>query len=133
MNINKPYTSLKTAFFAALLAAGVFVFLFFYIGINQRKFSYEDSKLLAREISRKAASETEIYFASAVQAARSMEQKAVIYKSLKADRENINNLLLTNLNLNPNFLAIWTMWEHNAYDGRDTYFRKEEQIGRAHV
>ncbi len=122
----RHYTSSTTAFFAALLAAMVFLFLFFYLGINQRKFSYADSKQIAKEISRKLAGETEAYFTSSLMIARSMAQRALIYQKLGADRQEIVNMLKVAVMRNPNFLGVWTMWEHNAFDGKDNYYTTNE-------
>lgn len=122
----RQYTSTTTAFIAALLVAVIFLFLFFYLGINQRKFSYEDSKQIAKEVSRKAAAETEAYFTSSLMIARSMVQRALIYQKLGADRQEIVNMLKTAVVRNPNFLGAWTMWEHNTYDGKDNFYRKNE-------
>jgi len=122
----RHYTSSTSAFFAALLAAMVFLFLFFYLGINQRKFSYADSKQIAKEISRKVAGETEAYFTSSLMIARSMTQRALIYQKLGADRQEIVNMLKVAVMRNPNFLGVWTMWEHNAFDGKDNYYTDNE-------
>lgn len=123
----KPYTSSRTAFFAALLAAIVFVFLFFFLGINQRKHTYEDAKLLAKEISKNATKETEFFFKTSFDMARSIAHTSTVLKSTGADRQYIVSLLKTNILKNPNFLAVWTMWEHNAYDGKDSIYKKVEE------
>lgn len=122
----KPYTSSRTAFFAALLAAIVFVFLFFFLGINQRKHTYEDAKQLAKEISRNAARETELFFKTSFDKARSIAQSATIYQKTGADRQEVVELLKSATLSNPSFLAVWTMWEHNAYDGKDDLYQKNQ-------
>ena len=122
----KPYTSSRTAFFAALLAAIVFVFLFFFLGINQRNHTYEDAKQLAKEISRNAARETELFFKSSFDRARSIAQSATIYKKTGTDRQEVVELLKSVTFSNPSFLAVWTMWEHNAYDGKDDLYRQNQ-------
>ena len=47
-------------------------------------------------------------------------------KGLKADslaeRSNANALLKGVLHENPSFLAVWTAWEPNAFDGQDSSF-----------
>jgi PAS domain S-box-containing protein len=125
MNPNKIHTNLVVAFCATVLTAFLFLFLFFNIGIKNRKYTYEDSKTLAKEISRKAANETEVYISSALLTARSVTEKAVIYKKLGGTREDIIQLLLDALDKNRNIMGAWTMWEPNAFDKRDKFFRKD--------
>jgi PAS domain S-box-containing protein len=122
---RKTHTSLLVAFFAAILTALLFVFLFFIIGVKSRKYTYEDSKLLAREISHKAASETMVYLSSALLTARSLEEKALIYRKVAGDRDDINQMLKDAVNQNSNFMGAWTMWEPNAFDNRDREYRHD--------
>lgn len=126
MSRSKINTNLAVAFIATVLTAIVFLFLFFYIGINHRNYSYDDSKLLAKEISRKAAAETETYFTSALMIARSMAQRGILYKKFGVDRQEIVEMLKTSIERNSNFLAAWTMWEHNSYDSKDKLYTTNE-------
>jgi PAS domain S-box-containing protein len=119
--IKKPRinTNLKIAFIATGFTAVVFIFLFVYIGITQRNYSYEESKLLAKEISRNAAIKTENHFTGALMICRSMTRYAVIFRKVGLDRQEIVEMLKNTLVKGYNYLAVWTMWEHNAYDGKD--------------
>jgi PAS domain S-box-containing protein len=126
MHEKKPQVNIWLALVATVFTAFLFLFLYFFIGINQKKYTYEDSKALAREISRKAASETESYFTSTIMIARSMAQRAIIYQEQKADRKEVVELLKVAINRNANFLAAWTMWEPNSYDGSDASFIHDE-------
>ncbi len=121
----KARPSLLIAFIATVFTAFAFIFLFFFIGYNQRNNAYEDSKLLAKEISRKAAFETQVYLASALMTARSIDQRAQIIRKYNGDRKEIVNLLRNTLVRNPNFMGAWTMWEPNAYDNKDKLFTND--------
>jgi PAS domain S-box-containing protein len=125
MTPKKTRTNLLLAFSATMFTAILFFFLFFNIGIKNRRYTYEDSKTIAREISRKAASETGVYLSSALIAARSMEEKALIYKKLGGTRQDILRLLLSSLNSSAIFMGAWTMWEPNAFDNRDGLYRHD--------
>jgi len=120
---KKAHTNPKVAVFITILTAFVFLFLFVYIGINTRKYTYEDSKLLAKEVSRKAAVETENYLTTALMVGRAMEQKIQVIRKSKLDRSSIIDILKSSLLRNPNFLATWTIWEPNAFDGKDHEFK----------
>ena len=118
----KPYVKLKTAYLATILTILAFLSLFFYIGIENRANSYNDSKLFAIEVSRKAAFETQIYLSSAIMSARSIEQRAKILKKYGGSRQELFSILETTLERYPNYMGAWTMWEPNAYDNKDKDF-----------
>lgn len=106
-----------------MLTAIAFIALFLYLGVNQRKLIYSDSKLLAKEISRKAAIETEKYLSSALSMAKSMKQQSDLVKKFGGNRDEIKGILIRGLEGNNNILATWTLWEPNAFDNKDNYFR----------
>lgn len=121
----KPYTGPKTALAVTLLTAIVFIVLFLYLNFNQRELAYNDSKQLAQEISRKAAIETHKYLVSTLMAAKSVEQSIRIVSELKGDRNRIKEILFESLMENHNFLAIWTLWEPNAFDEKDNIYKNK--------
>lgn len=43
-------------------------------------------------------------------------------KTGSSDREEVNHILRTVLEKNPNFVGVWTCWEPNAFDGKDKEF-----------
>jgi len=128
---SKPYTSSKTAVIVAIVTAIVIILLFAYLGINQRKLIYNDSKLLAQEISRKAAVETEKYFVSALVVAQSVKYQLVTLHDLKGSRSNVRSILQNGLMQNNDFLAVWTLWEPNAFDGKDYLYIKDSTYNDA--
>lgn len=56
-----------------------------------------------------------------------MGSSATIVKKLKGDRSEIIKILQDELALNPNFLATWTLWEPNAFDGKDDSFKNSSR------
>ena len=122
---TKLNIKLKLAYAATILALLTFIFLFLYIGIENRRNAFEDSKLLAKEISRKAALETEVYLSSALMSARSLEQRAKIIKRLGGERQEIIYMLLEAVKRNPNVLSAWTLWEPDAFDGKDSRYMND--------
>lgn len=108
---------------AAILTACAFLFLYFYIGISQRKKTYNDSKWIAIQQSRNAAIDVENYFLKAIMTARALTLQSIVYYKEGASRSKIVDLLKEPATKNPDFLAIWTMWEPNFYDGNDIKFR----------
>jgi signal transduction histidine kinase/CheY-like chemotaxis protein len=126
MAYKRTRTKLFHAVIAAILAAFVFIFLYFYIGVNQKKYTYEDSKTIAMEVSRRTAKQIEEYFIFAWRTARSLANQSIIYQKQGAGRDRIVELMRGSIEKNPNFLSVWTMWEPNFYDGKDSYFKNKE-------
>lgn len=122
MNLLRPNTNLKTAIFVTIITAIVFISLFSFIGIKTRDFAYEDSKRLAKEISRKEAIATEMYISSALMVARSLVQKSQIIREGGLSRDYFVKNIKASLTRNPEILAIWTMWEPNCFDNKDAYY-----------
>jgi PAS domain S-box-containing protein len=125
MQPDRKSSSLLLAFAAAITTALLFLFLFFNIGIRNRKYTYEDSKKLAREISRNTASDIREYFSLALVSARSVRDRALIYRKLGGAREDVTQMMRETLINNPHFMGVWTMWEPNAFDKRDKYFSRD--------
>lgn len=118
MNQQKATSKLMLAVIAAVLTAGVILFLYFYIGVKQRRNTYEDSKWIAIHQSRHAAIEVEQFFIRAIMVARSLKNQSLIYFKSGADRLKIVDLVKTTLQKNSDFLAIWTMWEPQYYKSK---------------
>jgi len=127
MDVKRSNTKFTVSIIITIVTAILFSFLFLYLGINHRKDVYNDSKELAAEISRKAAFETQVYIWKAIFTAESLEQKARILKNLNGSREEFREMLISALNENTNYLGVWTLWEPNAFDGKD-YKYKEDTI-----
>jgi PAS domain S-box-containing protein len=121
----KPYTKIWTVYSVAILTAVFFIFLFLYFGVNVRQYIYDDSKEIAKEISRKAANETEEYFRSALMIAYSMGKQLLLVKELKGDRSLVRDIIRGELEKNQNFLGTWTLWEPNAFDDKDYKFIRD--------
>jgi len=125
MALKKENTNSIIAIVITIVTALVFSFLFLFLGINHRRDVYNDSKKLAIEISRKAAFETEVYLSSAMINAKSIKQKAQLIRKLKTSRTEICSMLKDAIADNPNYLGIWTLWEPNAFDGKDYLFKED--------
>ena len=114
-----------TAIVVTIVTAILFLFLFLFLGINHRKEVYNDSKILATEISRKAAYETQVYLSNAILIANSLEQNVELVQRLHGSRKEIDRIIHSVIEENPNFLGIWNLWEPNAFDGKDFLYKKD--------
>ena len=127
MPFKKENRSLIIAIIVTVVTAIIFLFLFLFLGINHRKDVYDNSKKLAAEISRKAAHETQSYLSTAIMITRSLEQRLRLIRKYEGSREEINIMLKSAISENPSFLGIWTIWEPDAFDGKD-YLYKDDTL-----
>lgn len=116
---------MTAAVIITIITAILFSFLFLYLGINHRRNVYNDSKLLAAEISRKAAFETQVYFNSALAYAKALEEQVQLLRKLDGSRDELLNMLKSVIEDNSNYLGVWTLWEPNAFDGKDYSYRRD--------
>lgn len=123
MEMKKHKTKHILSVLAATMVGFSFLFLYYYIGVNQRKKTYEDSKWIATQQSRNTAMAVESYFIKPIMIARSLATQSILYYKEKVDRTKIVSLLSKYAKENPEFVAIWTMWEPNFYDGKDVQFK----------
>jgi signal transduction histidine kinase len=122
---KKENTNQITAIVVTIVTALVFLFLFLFLGINHRRDVYNDSKELAIEISRKAAFEIQVYLSSARFNAKSIEEKMQLLRKHEAQRKELSNILKSAMIEHVNYLGIWSLWEPNAYDGKDFLYKKD--------
>ena len=127
LKINK-FTSLnvKFAIFIAISTALIFLFLFLYVGFSQRTATYNDSKTLAQEVSRKASLETEKFFSTAFDVTRELSRNFEIFKNNKIERKIPCQIIRKSLEDNTEFLGIWFVWEPNTYDTKNRVYANTE-------
>jgi methyl-accepting chemotaxis protein len=118
----KPSSKVTLAIIAAFGTALLFGFLFIYIGIKQRRNALVESQNFALEVSKKAALETEKYFANALYITQNMVGSFTVLRKEKAGRDIPVEILKESLRRNENFLSLWMIWEPNAYDNRDEFY-----------
>lgn len=123
IKILKSFSSNRALLVTVIFTAVFFMFHFIYFGVSLRNYVYEDSKETAMELSRKAAKETEQYLTSGLMSARSMGIKVLLVKELGGSREKVREILTSELQRNKDFLGTWTLWEPNAFDGKDYLYK----------
>jgi len=127
LKINK-FTSLKVKFaiFIAISTASIFLFLVIYVGKSQRAAAYSDSKTIAFEVSRKASLETENFFSTAFDVTHELSRNFEVFRNNGIDRKIICQILKKTLEDNRDFLAVWSLWEPNTYDGKDSDYANRD-------
>ena len=100
-----------------------FTFTILYIGTNSRRLAEQEALDKARESAYRYASRVQEELGSAMDTARTLGQS---FEGMKQQgippRDMMDGILKQVLVDNPGFLAVWTCWEPNALDGKDTDF-----------
>jgi PAS domain S-box-containing protein len=124
-NIKKHKAGIVYAIIAAVFTLALLVFQYVYVGIVVRRDAEQNSKELALHTAKELANSVEVYFRDALSVTNSFANNFIVYKQNNLPRQTIYSLMKGSLSLNENFLAIWTMWEPNAYDNRDKFFSND--------
>lgn len=108
-----------------------FIFLFntailLIIGFRTTSEAKKSGAELARLKSGEVALEVERYMEQAILAGHEVANVFIAMKNYQADRNQIPVILKEILKNNASFLALWSMWETDTYDGRDRDFKNDE-------
>jgi len=94
-----------------------------YIGLNARSMAEKEALDKARQTAYRYANQTQAELGRAMEAVRTV---AFSFQGMKQQgvppRDMMDGILKQVLVDNPNFLAVWTCWEPNALDGKDSDF-----------
>ena len=100
-----------------------FTLTIYYIGSNSRQLAEQEALDKARESAYRYASRVQEKLGSAMDTARTLTQS---FEGMKQQgvppRDMMDGILKQVLIDNPDFLAVWTCWEPNALDGKDSDF-----------
>jgi len=120
-----PRQSLATKLLVALcsvitLALGLLIFI---VNRQLSQVAEEQATQLATEVAAHSAAQVNAQLDEALLPARTLAQAFLAQKiSGVTDRRLGDAMLKKVLEENPKLLGVWTLWEPNAFDGRDTAF-----------
>jgi len=90
---------------------------------NMMSKATEDAKELSQVIAKDEAGKVKNYLDQALTTSETLAQAVLTLKQNgKADRELVLQLLKQSMQNNDNYFGVWTMWEPNAFDGRDAEY-----------
>jgi signal transduction histidine kinase len=118
-------SGIRIALIVALTTMMLLFFQYVYIDMVVKRDAEAASKELAKHTAKEIANSVEVYFRDALSISNAYAANFLVYKQNNLSRNTIYKLLEGSLRLNDNFLAIWTMWEPNAYDNRDPEFAND--------
>jgi methyl-accepting chemotaxis protein len=97
------------------------------IGISSTKQAKKAGIELAESQSQEVASNVVLYLNQAVEGLNTLSSSALALRNSKtATRADFNNVLNECLIHNKSYLAIWHMWEPNAFDQKDAIYNKDQ-------
>jgi len=121
----KGINGITVAIVVALFAISLMIFQYFYIGIFLKKQANTNSKEIASFTAKEVSQSIEVYFRDALTVTRTYAENFMVYKHNAIPRTTIYKLMRASLSLNDKFIAIWTMWEPNAYDNNDERYKND--------
>jgi PAS domain S-box-containing protein len=83
--------------------------------------SYESAELISKDIKHTI----ELHFRDAYLINRVFTDNFLIYRKNNIPRTKVYAMIKGSLQINPNLLCIWTMWEHDAYDRKDRQYASD--------
>lgn len=105
-----------------------------YLSMNSRDEALSSAKMLAEATSEKIGALVQAELDDVMNSARTLAVSFVGMKeSDTANRAAVSEMLKRNLENNPSWKGIWTLWEPDAFDGRDNEYRNKlgsDQTGR---
>jgi C4-dicarboxylate-specific signal transduction histidine kinase len=96
---------------------------YLYLDLDLKRNAEKEALQEAEYISRELAGSVENYFNKALAVTRTYARNILVYRENRVSREIVYKILESTLKLNRNYLAVWTMWEPDAYDGSDHKFK----------
>jgi len=104
----------------------VFAIIFSYLAISTSREAKKSATELTVSKSQEIAVQVKNYLGQAVETANTIGNSFLALKiSGNANREDVSNILSKNLEENTIYLATWTMWEQNTFDGLDSKYIKD--------
>jgi len=105
----------------------VFIVIIGAVTSMNRTESIEQARLIAVSRSQEYANEMRTILEVALESARTLARVLEgLTESEATDREQVAQILAGALRRNPAFLGVWSCWEPNAFDGRDSEFADTE-------
>ncbi len=105
-----------------LLVLLILFSLLLFLNTRLKTQALEESRKKAQLVSSEAVHTIELYFRDAYTINRLFADNFIQYKRNKIPRYSVYKMMKGAIQENSNFLAIWTMWEPNTYDGMDKVF-----------
>jgi methyl-accepting chemotaxis protein len=122
--------NLSAKLFLSIIGAVILINLvtIWIISLQTSGFSKEKAKQVAVLSSREVALNVENYIKKSVETNRSIAAAMLALTGKKdIDRQHLKQILLKVLNDNPEYIAAWTMWEADAFDGNDAFYTNDPQ------
>lgn len=122
---------LSAKLFLSFVGAALVINLLTMLVVNNRTsgFSKENAQKLAVSASQEIALAVEAYIQKPVETCHTLSSTMIALKNQeKPDRAVLKDIIIKILNENPDYIAVWTMWEANAFDGKDAMYINDDEL-----
>ncbi len=99
--------------------------LFVFMAFDMRSKALLESNRLALAVSKEISNSIETYFIEALTITRTYSANFINYKKNKIPRHSVYDMMKNTIAVDNKFLAIWTIWEANAYDSMDLFYAND--------
>jgi PAS domain S-box-containing protein len=124
-SLRKYFSNAWVAVFSAVLIAVVLVLLLLFIVFRLKDRAMDNSYESAALISKDITHTIELHFRDAYLINSVFTDNFLIYRKNNIPRTKVYTMIKGSLQINPNLLSIWTMWERNAYDRKDRLYASD--------
>ncbi|MEA3318004.1 MAG: cache domain-containing protein [Bacteroidota bacterium] len=118
----------KIQFFIILTTILIFVAAIGFISVKSKNMAFDDAIKISNNYVNGAANEVRVSLEKYLTTVVDLRNNLTIYKSIKEEnrRKVISNMLITTLNKNSDFLAVWSTWEPNSIDNLDKLYENKK-------
>ncbi|MCX7987038.1 MAG: ATP-binding protein [Bacteroidales bacterium] len=113
--------AILVAIFGIVLTIAQFIFW----NIILKQVAYRNVQRQALSLAGDISSRVSLFFRDAYVITQTYALNFLEFKQMKVPRFQAYHFLKSSLPNHPNFLALWTQWEPNAYDGKDALFAND--------
>ncbi len=123
MTLNQLTLRGKLIFWVACIVLAGFAITMTVVTAQASKLQQDGALLYTQELANRHASDVRNRLTQAFNTAKTLgDALAELHANGQTDRQAANTMMRGMLGGNPDLLAVWTLWEPNAFDGRDSEF-----------
>ncbi|MFN8208132.1 MAG: PAS domain S-box protein [Bacteroidales bacterium] len=118
---SNAWVAVSSAVLIAVVLIGLLLFIVFRLKDRAVDSSYESAVLISKDIKHTI----ELHFRDAYLINSVFTDNFLIYRKNNIPRTKVYSMIKGSLQIKPNLLSIWTMWERNGYDRKDRLFASD--------
>ncbi|MFC2096317.1 hypothetical protein ACFLQ3_01290 [Bacteroidota bacterium] len=119
----------KIQFFILLTTLIIYVLAIGYISVTSKKMAFDDATAISDNYVKGAANEVKIYLENYLTTVKDIGNTFKVYQDIEEEnrRDIIAKIMVRTLEVNHDFLAIWSTWEPNSIDNLDHLYANKKR------